>query len=226
MIVRHQLEMPFGVSSLDRWHREKLQKIQIKMDAYFCWSPISFNIVIANMFLVMIEERAFFSWSTSILVFEHLDRLYKTFSENSITLLISEVIKNKRAGNRNESWSTFGFHMKFPRWNKTVVFYRRWDIPTKLGCVKVLSTQKFQVFLNNPLLQKLCWGREKPVCKNKSFLCRILARAAPLELLFLRRTPGFTSKTLVNCILRGFNLQEMDKESRLGDGLTRVETLL
>lgn len=55
------------------------------------------------MFLVMIEERAFFSWSTSILVFEHLDRLYKTFSENSITLLISEVIKNKRAGNRNES---------------------------------------------------------------------------------------------------------------------------
>lgn len=36
MIVRHQLEMLFGVSSLDRWHREKLQKIQIKMDAYFC----------------------------------------------------------------------------------------------------------------------------------------------------------------------------------------------
>lgn len=54
------------------------------------------------MFLVMTEERAFFSWNTSILVFEHLDRLYKTFSENGIASLISEVIKNKRAGNRND----------------------------------------------------------------------------------------------------------------------------
>lgn len=64
---------------------------------------LSVNNMVANISLVMTEERAFFSWNTSILVFEHLDRLYKTFSENSIALLISEVIKNKRAGNRNES---------------------------------------------------------------------------------------------------------------------------
>lgn len=64
---------------------------------------LSVDSMIANIFLVMTEERAFFSWNTSILVFEHLDRLYKTFSESSIASLISEVIKNKRAGNRNKS---------------------------------------------------------------------------------------------------------------------------
>lgn len=36
MIVRHQLEMLFGVSSLGRWHRERFTKIQIKIDVYFC----------------------------------------------------------------------------------------------------------------------------------------------------------------------------------------------
>lgn len=83
MIVQHQLEMLFGVSSLDKWHGERFAKIQIKIDVYFCRSPrggLSVNIVIANIFLARPEERTFSSWSTSVLVFEHLDRLYKTFA--------------------------------------------------------------------------------------------------------------------------------------------------
>lgn len=36
--------------------------------------------------------------------------------------------------------------MKFPPWDKTLVFYRRWEIPNKLGYVKTSSTQRFQMF--------------------------------------------------------------------------------
>lgn len=64
---------------------------------------VSVNNVIANTFLAVTEDRAFFAWNTSILVCEHLDRLYETFPESIAALLISEVIKNKRAGHRNES---------------------------------------------------------------------------------------------------------------------------
>lgn len=63
----------------------------------------SANSMIANVFLVTTAGRAFFSWNISVSVFERLDRLYKTFSENIIALLISGVIKNKRAGDINES---------------------------------------------------------------------------------------------------------------------------
>lgn len=37
---------------------------------------LSVNNVIANVLPIMTEERASFSWNTSVLACEHLDRLY------------------------------------------------------------------------------------------------------------------------------------------------------